>query len=285
MMDSFSNLDIDKITPDPNQPRKIFEDDSLTELSNSIKAIGVKQAIQVRKVNDKYMIIAGERRYRASILAGKQTIPAIIVGDESKLTEDALYAHQLTENLHREDLNPIEKAEFINKRMQYLISQGDENARATICEEIGVSNSWVSKALAPLKLEGELRQLVMEGKVKDYETVKKIKNLGDKKKKEAIEQINQGNFIAKEFFSRKKPIKDTSENINSEGEDNDKVESVQKKEQIYNFRLNRSQLDALFNSTGFVHTINNFDEEQKEILYSKNKKELVEKFIESITSS
>lgn len=125
----------------------------------------------------------------------------------------------------------------------------------------------------------------MEGKVKDYETVKKIKNLGDKKKKEAIEQINQGNFIAKEFFSRKKPIKDTSENINSEGEDNDKVESVQKKEQIYNFRLNRSQLDALFNSTGFVHTINNFDEEQKEILYSKNKKELVEKFIESITSS
>lgn len=138
MMDSFSNLDIDKITPDPNQPRKIFEDDSLTELSNSIKAIGVKQAIQVRKVNDKYMIIAGERRYRASILAGKQTIPAIIVGDESKLTEDALYAHQLTENLHREDLNPIEKAEFINKRMQYLISQGDENARATICEEIGV---------------------------------------------------------------------------------------------------------------------------------------------------
>lgn len=294
MMNKYSDLDISLITPDPDQPRKIFDDSSLTDLCNSIKATGVKQAITVRQVGDKYMIIAGERRYRASILADKKTIPAIIIGDQDQLSEEALYAHQLNENLHREDLNPIEKAEFINKRIKHLESIGNENPRETICTELGVSPSWISKALAPLKLEGELRDLVMQGKVKDYETVKKIKNLGGKKQKEAIEKINAGNFNAKEFFSRRKPKDEVSENNeqlddSSENNVNDldtnSNESKIIKEEVYNFKVNKTQLEALFISTGFIHTINSFDAEQKEMLFTKNKKELVEKFLESVTSS
>lgn len=294
MMNKYSDLDISLITPDPDQPRKIFDDSSLTDLCNSIKATGVKQAITVRQVGDKYMIIAGERRYRASILADKKTIPAIIIGDQDQLSEEALYAHQLNENLHREDLNPIEKAEFINKRIKHLESIGNENPRETICTELGVSPSWISKALAPLKLEGELRDLVMQGKVKDYETVKKIKNLGGKKQKEAIEKINAGNFNAKEFFSRRKPKDEVSENNeqlddSSENNENDldtnSNESKIIKEEVYNFKVNKTQLEALFISTGFIHTINSFDAEQKEMLFTKNKKELVEKFLESVTSS
>ncbi|ENU4037209.1 TPA: ParB/RepB/Spo0J family partition protein [Acinetobacter baumannii] len=283
-MNSYQDLDINLIKPDPEQPRKIFEDDSLTDLSNSIKATGVKQPITVRKVNNEYMIIAGERRYRASILANKTTIPAVIIGDESQLTEEALYAHQLNENLHREDLNPIEKAEFINKRIEYLKKTGDENPRETVCKELGISASWLSKSLAPLKLSDDLRQLVMEGKVKDYDTVKKIKNLGDRKRKEAIELINNGEFNSKEFFSRRKK-KDEDKNNLDESIENNEVDLPVVKEENYNIKVTRSQLESIFKSTGFIHTINTLTTEEKEILFSKNKKELVNKFLESITSS
>lgn len=284
-MNSFSDIDITTIKPDPEQPRKIFEDSSLTDLCNSIKATGVKQAITVREVNGSYMIIAGERRYRASILAGKTTIPAIIIGDESQLTEEALYAHQLNENLHREDLNPIEKAEFINKRIEHLKLIGEENPRERVCVELGISNSWLSKSLAPLKLSDDLRSLVMEGKVKDYETIKKIRKLSDRKKKEAIDQITQGDFNAKEFFSRKKkPVDLISTDESNESNESNESQEESVKEEIYNMKFSRTQLEALFKSTGFIHTINTFSPEEKEILFNKNKKELVTKFIESVTS-
>ncbi|WP_368560689.1 ParB/RepB/Spo0J family partition protein [Acinetobacter baumannii] len=287
-MNSYQDLDINLIKPDPEQPRKIFEDDSLSDLCNSIKATGVKQPITVRKVNNEYMIIAGERRYRASLLAEKTTIPAVIIEDESQLTDEALYAHQLNENLHREDLNPIEKAEFINKRIEYLKKIGDENPRETVCKELGISASWLSKSLAPLKLSDDLRELVMNGKVKDYETVRKIKNLGDKKRKEAIQLINTGEFNSKEFFSRrrkKEDEKNDNENIEENLEGNSEEGTAIVKEENYNIRVTRSQLELLFKSTGFIHTINTFTDEEKEILFIKNKKELVNKFLESISSS
>ncbi|MFK7256881.1 ParB/RepB/Spo0J family partition protein [Acinetobacter baumannii] len=291
-MNSYQDLDINLIKPDPEQPRKIFEDDSLTDLCNSIKATGVKQPITVRKVNNEYMIIAGERRYRASLLAEKSTIPAVIIADESQLSDEAIYAHQLNENLHREDLNPIEKAEFINKRIEYLKANGDENPRETVCNELGISASWLSKSLAPLKLSDDLRELVMNGKVKDYDTVRKIKNLGDKKRKEAIQLINTGEFNSKEFFSRRKKKEEVKNDIengeeilgeNFDGNSEEGTPIV--KEENYNIKVTRSQLELLFKSTGFIHTINTFTPEEKEILFIKNKKELVNKFIESITSS
>lgn len=288
MMNSYQDLDINLIKPDPEQPRKIFEDDSLSDLCNSIKATGVKQPITVRKVNNEYMIIAGERRYRASLLAEKTTIPAVIIEDESQLTDEALYAHQLNENLHREDLNPIEKAEFINKRIEYLKKTGDENPRETVCKELGISASWLSKSLAPLKLSDDLRELVMNGKVKDYETVRKIKNLGDKKRREAIQLINTGEFNSKEFFSRRRKKEDEkidNENIDENLEGNSEEGTTIVKEENYNIRVTRSQLELLFKSTGFIHTINTFTDEEKEILFIKNKKELVNKFLESISSS
>ena len=106
----------------------------LDELANSIAAVGVIQPIRVRRNpsaalgQPDYRIIAGERRWLASKKAGKDTIPAVIVEDDAALTDEAIYAHQLTENLHRQDLNPVEKAEFIQGRMDYLKGQGITNA-------------------------------------------------------------------------------------------------------------------------------------------------------------
>ena len=102
-MEKLKHLKLDELTPDPNQPRKDFNPEMLDELANSIAAVGVIQPIRVRRNpsaalgQPDYRIIAGERRWLASKKAGKDTIPAVIVDDEAALTDEAIYAHQLTE--------------------------------------------------------------------------------------------------------------------------------------------------------------------------------------------
>ena len=108
-------LDINCIFPNENQPRKNFEETPLLELANSIKSHGVIQPIIVSKqVDGRYMIIAGERRWRASILAQKNTIPAIV----KDYSEKQIAEVSLIENLQREDLNPIEAARAMKKLME-----------------------------------------------------------------------------------------------------------------------------------------------------------------------
>ncbi|MBQ4840011.1 ParB/RepB/Spo0J family partition protein [Pseudoalteromonas luteoviolacea] len=209
-MEKLENIKLDDLIPDPNQPRKDFDEEKLEELSNSIAAVGVIQPIRVRRNPEAsigkpaFMIIAGERRWQASQKAGKDTIPAVIIEDENALTDDAIYAHQLTENLHRQDLNPVEKAEFINGRIEYLKEQGVTNAIEQAAQELGVSPSWVSKNTAILKYEPEIRALARDGKLRDYSLLKKISGLRSDKKQQAIELIESGEFNAKEFFARKR---------------------------------------------------------------------------------
>lgn len=206
-MEKLQQLKLSDLVPDPNQPRKDFDPEKLEELASSIAAVGVIQPIRVRRNPDgqpAYMIIAGERRWQASKKAGKETIPAVIVEDEEALTDDAIYAHQLTENLHRQDLNPVEKAEFINGRIEYLKSQGVTNAIEQAAQELGVTPSWVSKNTAILKYEPEIRALARDGKLRDYTLLKKISGLRSDKKQQAIDLIERGEFNAKEFFARKR---------------------------------------------------------------------------------
>ena len=108
-------IEIGLIDRNPEQPRKIFDDEALAELASSIKNYGVIQPIIVREVNGRYIIIAGERRWRASRLAGMKTIPCII----KNYTEQEVSEIAIIENLQREDLNPIESA----KAIKSLINQ------------------------------------------------------------------------------------------------------------------------------------------------------------------
>ena len=104
---SIGEIDITQIEANPNQPRREFDDESLRELADSITELGIIQPITLRKVGDeKYQIIAGERRYRASILAQKSTIPAYILEASDENTMEMA----LTENIQREDLNAMEIA-------------------------------------------------------------------------------------------------------------------------------------------------------------------------------
>ena len=148
-------IDIDKIQPNPNQPRKNFDQEALDDLACSIKVHGVIQPIVVNKAEGgKYLIIAGERRYRASKIAGLKTIPAII----KNYTDKQIKEISIIENLQREDLNPIEAARAIKQLMEeYKLTQ------ETVSERIGKSRSNIANTLRLLNLYPEVVAMVEKG--------------------------------------------------------------------------------------------------------------------------
>lgn len=152
--DSVVEIDITLVDANPDQPRKVFDPTALQELADSISLHGVIMPIVVNRKGSRYMIIAGERRWRASKLAGKNTIPAIVKDyDERSIKEISLI-----ENLQREDLNPIEAATAMKQLMdEYDITQED------LAERIGKSRSAIANTLRLLSLEKEVRDMVSSG--------------------------------------------------------------------------------------------------------------------------
>lgn len=151
-----SEIDIENIIPNPNQPRKIFDEDGLRELADSIKIHGVIQPLIVAKRDDKYLIIAGERRWRASKLAGLTKVPVIV----KDYTDQKISEISLIENLQREDLNPIEAAHAIKKLMS------DYNyTQERVAERLGKSRPAITNTLRLLTLSNEIVQMVMQGKL------------------------------------------------------------------------------------------------------------------------
>jgi ParB family chromosome partitioning protein len=141
-------LELDKIIPNEYQPRKIFHDDKLKELAASIKEQGVIQPIIVHKAGGGYQLIAGERRWRASRLAGLKTVPAIV----KEATKRELLEMALIENIQREDLNPLEAAEAY-KRLQdeFKLTQED------LAKRVGKERSTVTNFLRILALPKEVK--------------------------------------------------------------------------------------------------------------------------------
>jgi ParB family chromosome partitioning protein len=207
-MSQLMDVALTDIQRDPEQPRKDFCQDALQELADSIKALGIMQAITIRSTPNgvggpPYMIIAGERRWRASSLAGKGTVLSILK-DGKDADGETIRAQQLTENLFREDLNPVEKAEFIQARIEELKTAGIADSTTQVAEELGVSNSWVSKNTSILKVSEDIRSLARVGKIRDYSIVRKVDKLKGDKRNKAISRIQEGSFNSKEFFSRKR---------------------------------------------------------------------------------
>ena len=152
-----TEMDVDKIFPNPNQPRKHFDEEALQELASSIKLHGVIQPLVVNKTDDgTYMIIAGERRWRASKLAGMSKIPVVI----KNYTEKQIKEISIIENLQREDLNPIEAARAIKQLMdEYNLTQ------ETVSDRIGKSRSSVANTLRLLQLYPDVINMIEQGKL------------------------------------------------------------------------------------------------------------------------
>ena len=154
---NINKIDISKISPNRKQPRKNFEQKEIQELSYSIKNQGLIQPIVVREVsNDEYEIIAGERRWRASQLAGLHSVDCVIM----KVTEESVYELALVENIQREDLNIIEEA----KAYKNLITINDLK-NEDLAKKLGKSSSHISNLIRILELDMEIHQMLIDGKI------------------------------------------------------------------------------------------------------------------------
>ena len=150
-------LAVEKISPSPYQPRKNITQEGLQSLADSIKAQGLVQPIVVRKLADgQYELIAGERRWRASQLAGLLEIPAIV----RELPDQAAAAMALIENIQREDLNALEEAQALNRLIHEFGLTHQQTAEA-----VGRSRAAVSNLLRLLELESQCKVLLEEGKL------------------------------------------------------------------------------------------------------------------------
>ena len=152
-----SYINLSDIKPNPDQPRRDFNNNSLDELSKAIKEKGVITPITIRESNKGYEIIAGERRWRAAKKAKLKSIPAYIlnIGDEAEMMEVALI-----ENIQREDLNPIEEAEgYAVLNSKYSLSHDG------IAKTIGKKRTTISNALRLLKLPPEIRKSIRSGEI------------------------------------------------------------------------------------------------------------------------
>ena len=145
---NLNEVEISLIDPNPNQPRREFDQEALQELANSIRELGIIQPITLRKVANRYQIIAGERRWRASQLAGLQKIPAYIVDVE----DQGVMEMALVENIQREDLNAIE----IALAYQHL-AEATGMTQAKISDRVGKSRAAVTNYLRLLKLPAQVQ--------------------------------------------------------------------------------------------------------------------------------
>ncbi len=151
-----TELSLNDIDPNREQPRKNFDPDKLRELADSIREHGVIQPIIVTPVGTRYMIIAGERRYRACKIAGKQTIPSII----RHYTPQQIREISLVENLQRDDLNPIEAARAIKQLIEEF-----NMTQETAAERLGKSRSSVANTLRLLTLDDKVVELIEGGRL------------------------------------------------------------------------------------------------------------------------
>lgn len=152
-----TEVSLTEVYPNPDQPRKAFDENALNDLANSIREHGVIMPLVVKKTDDgRYMIVAGERRYRAAIKAGLDTVPVIIKDLEDREIQEI----SLIENLQREDLNPIEAAYGMKRLMEeFALTQ------EVLAERLGKSRPAIANTLRLLTLSEEVIGLVREGKL------------------------------------------------------------------------------------------------------------------------
>jgi ParB family chromosome partitioning protein len=151
-----SEVDLESIVPGPMQPRTHFDDASLESLAESIRAHGIVQPLVVRRRENNYELIAGERRWRAAKLAGLSRVPVVV----KDVPDESLLEIALIENIQREDLNPIEEAQAYRKLIETV-----GLTQEALASRIGRDRSYITNYLRLLKLPEDLQQLVREGRL------------------------------------------------------------------------------------------------------------------------
>ena len=156
---SIQEIDITKIAPNPFQPRKVFEPNALKELADSIKEHGVIQPLVVTKTPVGYELVVGERRFRASLLAGMKMVPAII---KEQMVDQTKLEVALIENIQRQELNPIEEAQAYERLMKTFSLTQEQ-----VAKKVGKSRPAVANTVRLLNLPAEVQRGVIEGRLSE----------------------------------------------------------------------------------------------------------------------
>ncbi len=205
-------VNITKVEPNREQPRKNFDEDALEELAESIKQFGLLQPILVQDRKTYYEIIAGERRWRAAKKAGLKEVPVII----KNLSEQEIVEISLIENIQRENLNPIEEAQAYKRLLTEFNLKQDE-----VAERVAKSRTAVTNSMRLLKLCDNVQQMVIEGMI----------STGHARALISIEDPEQQYNIAQQIFDEKLSVRDVEKlvkNLNKPAKVSSKKETIDK---------------------------------------------------------
>ena len=248
-------VDLDKLKAREDQPRKNFDDDSLEELANSIKADGVIQPIVVRKVGDKYEIIAGERRFRASKLAGLEKVPIVVKNVSDRKARELA----LVENIQREDLNPIEEAISLKTLMEeYKLTQQE------LSDIVGKSRSYIANNLRLLNLSDYIKDYLIRGELSPSQgrTLLSLETEEERKKyldKLLVKEVNIRDVEKKAKQSKNKTedifIKDICERLTEVLDAKVKIHEKKKGGQIEISDLNEADLQRIIDSLMNIYNL------------------------------
>ena len=226
-------MNITKVEPNREQPRKKFDEDALLELSESIKQFGVLQPLLVQERDDYYEIIAGERRWRAAKIAGLKEVPVII----KKLTEQQIMEISLIENIQREDLNPIEEAQAYKRLLTEFNLKQDE-----VAERVSKSRTAVTNAMRLLKLDDRVQQMVID----------EMLTTGHARALLGINDIEKQYVTAQKIFDEKLSVRDTEKLVKS-------IQSEKKEKKEDTYKID-PKLEAIYRD---------LEEQMKKILGTK----------------
>lgn len=237
-------IPLDEIRPNPYQPRKTFDEEKLQELADSIKEHGVFQPIIVKRSIKGYEIIAGERRYRASKLAGQTTIPAIV----REFTDNQMMEIAVLENLQRENLNAIEEAQaYLNLQETFNLNQEE------LAKKVGKSRSHITNMLGLLTLPEHTKNLVIANKL----------TMGHARTLSKLEDPEKINMLADKIANEDLSVRDI--------EEISKNQEYKKKNNISQSRVSKEYTELENNLSEYLGTRVKITKNKVEIKYSNEK--------------
>lgn len=256
-------IDINKVEPNREQPRKKFDEDALIELSESIKQFGILQPLLCQERDDYYEIVAGERRWRAAKLAGIKEVPVII----KKLTNQQIMEISLIENIQREDLNPIEEALAYKRLLEEFKLKQDE-----VAERVSKSRTAVTNTMRLLKLDEKVQQMVID----------EMLTTGHARALISIEDRDLQFQMANQIFDNKLSVRETEKLVKKLGEE--KEENTKTKEpdvEIIYRNLEEKVKEILGTKVQISHKKNNSGKIEIEY-YSNEELERIIELLESV---
>ncbi len=256
-----TKVKINEVEPNKNQPRKYFDEDKLHELAESIKQHGIVEPLVVVKRDKYYEIVAGERRWRAAMIAGLSEVP-IVVQD---YTEQQIVEIAIIENIQREDLNPIEEA----KAYQQLID-GYNLKQDEVAEKVSKSRSTITNSLRLLKLDDRVQDMLIAECISS----------GHARALLAIEDKEEQYELANKIFDSKLSVRETEKLIKNQ---NGKKKEVKPKKELQNMEIYSGLEEKLKQTVGSKVTINRKDNTKGKIEIEYYSEEELERIIALIT--